>query len=259
MRSPGELAASPLLRPALHRAGQSGHGAMRRERRARPRRSRGRRRLLPRSRRSTSWWSGPRRPSSPASPTILRAAGIQAFGPTQAAAQLEGSKGFTKDLCAALGIPTAAYRALHATPTRRRPMSRERGRADRGQGRRARRRQGRRRGASVEEAEAALDAMFGGALGDAGAEVVIEEFLTARRRASSPSATARPRSRSARRRTTSASSTATGAQYRRHGRLFARPGPDRRLEARVMGEIVGPTLAGMRRRGTPFAACSTPG
>jgi phosphoribosylamine---glycine ligase len=39
----------------------------------------------------------------------LTAAGIKAFGPTQFAAQLEGSKGFTKDLCAKNNIPTAAY------------------------------------------------------------------------------------------------------------------------------------------------------
>jgi phosphoribosylamine---glycine ligase len=40
----------------------------------------------------------------------LSAAGIKAFGPTKFAAQLEGSKGFTKDLCAKFGIPTAAYK-----------------------------------------------------------------------------------------------------------------------------------------------------
>ena len=39
----------------------------------------------------------------------LSAAGIKAFGPSKAAAQLEGSKGFTKDLCARQNIPTAAY------------------------------------------------------------------------------------------------------------------------------------------------------
>ena len=39
----------------------------------------------------------------------LRAAGFAVFGPNAAAAQLEGSKGFTKDLCAANGIPTARY------------------------------------------------------------------------------------------------------------------------------------------------------
>ena len=40
----------------------------------------------------------------------LEAAGIKVFGPSREAARLEGSKGFTKDLCAAHGIPTAAYR-----------------------------------------------------------------------------------------------------------------------------------------------------
>src|SRR5215831_1181694 len=44
----------------------------------------------------------------------LAAAGIKAFGPTKAAAQLEGSKGFTKDLCRAHNIPTAAYERFHA-------------------------------------------------------------------------------------------------------------------------------------------------
>ena len=39
----------------------------------------------------------------------LGSAGIKAFGPSKAAARLEGSKGFTKDLCRANGIPTAAY------------------------------------------------------------------------------------------------------------------------------------------------------
>ena len=60
-----------------------------------------------------------------------------------------------------------------------------------------------------DEALAAIDDCFGGAFGSAGAEVVVEEFLTARRRASSACATARPRCPSARRRTTSASATAT--------------------------------------------------
>ena len=42
----------------------------------------------------------------------LERAGIRAFGPSKAAAQLEGSKGFTKDLCREAGIPTAAYRSF---------------------------------------------------------------------------------------------------------------------------------------------------
>ncbi|MBE7243737.1 MAG: phosphoribosylamine--glycine ligase, partial [Actinomycetospora chiangmaiensis] len=44
----------------------------------------------------------------------LAAAGIRTFGPTRAAAQLEGSKGFTKDLCAEYGIPTAAFARFDA-------------------------------------------------------------------------------------------------------------------------------------------------
>src|ERR671913_1043165 len=39
----------------------------------------------------------------------LEAVGIKAFGPSRAAARLEGSKGFTKELCAARGIPTARF------------------------------------------------------------------------------------------------------------------------------------------------------
>src|ERR1043165_4086478 len=39
----------------------------------------------------------------------LEGAGIKRFGPSKAAARLEGSKGFTKDLCRANHIPTAAY------------------------------------------------------------------------------------------------------------------------------------------------------
>jgi phosphoribosylamine--glycine ligase len=44
----------------------------------------------------------------------LAAAGLKAFGPSQAAARLEGSKGFTKDLCKANKIPTAAYERFKA-------------------------------------------------------------------------------------------------------------------------------------------------
>jgi hypothetical protein len=67
----------------------------------------------------------------------LEAAGIKAFGPSGAAARLEGSKGFTKDLCRANGIPTAAHRRSRQGLC---PRSR---RTHRCQGRRACRRQGR--------------------------------------------------------------------------------------------------------------------
>ena len=72
----------------------------------------------------------------------LEAAGIKAFGPSKWAARLEGSKGFTKDLCKANKIPTAPMSASRA-PRAAKDYVREQRRADRGEGRRARRRQGR--------------------------------------------------------------------------------------------------------------------
>jgi hypothetical protein len=73
------------------------------------------------------------------------------------------------------------------------------------------------------EADAAIDDIFGGAFGAAGAEVVIEEFMEGEEACSLRCATARRRCPSAPRRTTSAWAKATPAQYRRHGRLFPAP------------------------------------
>ena len=103
--------------------------------------------------------------------------GVPTFGPSAAAARLEGSKGFTKDLCARAGIPTAAYvRATSADEA----LARLDGfaipvviKAD-----------GLAAGKGViiaetrDDAEAAIRDMFGGAFGGAGAEVVIEEYMT---------------------------------------------------------------------------------
>jgi phosphoribosylamine--glycine ligase len=106
----------------------------------------------------------------------LEAAGFRTFGPSRAAAQLEGSKGFTKDLCKANSIPTAAYERFNAAQPAKSYARRQRApivvKAD-----------GLAAGKGViiaqdtAEAEAAIDMMFGGGLGNAGAEVVIEEFL----------------------------------------------------------------------------------
>ena len=104
----------------------------------------------------------------------LAAAGIKAFGPTRAAAQLEGSKGFAKDLCKANGIPTAAY-ARFSAPAPAKAYVRAQGapivvKAD-----------GLAAGKgvvvanSVTEAEAAIDMIFAARLGEDG--LVIEEFL----------------------------------------------------------------------------------
>src|SRR5690606_36239482 len=106
----------------------------------------------------------------------LAAAGIPVFGPSAKAAQLEGSKGFTKDLCARYAIPTAAY-GRFANAAEARAYARKVGapivvKAD-----------GLAAGKGVtvamelDEALAAIDSCFDGAFGAAGAEVVVEEFL----------------------------------------------------------------------------------
>lgn len=120
---------------------------------------------------------GPEAPLVDGLSDSLRAAGVPVFGPSQAAAQLEGSKGFTKDLCQRANIPTAGYvratakqQALNALTDFGLPVVIK---AD-----------GLAAGKGViiamthDEAVAAIEDMFGGGFGDAGAEVVIEEFLT---------------------------------------------------------------------------------
>jgi phosphoribosylamine--glycine ligase len=106
----------------------------------------------------------------------LEAAGIKTFGPSKWAARLEGSKGFTKDLCKANKIPTAAYeRFKSAMPAK--DYVRKRGapivvKADglaAGKGVVV--------AETVAEAEAAIDMMFGGGLGQPAWEIVIEDCL----------------------------------------------------------------------------------
>jgi len=119
---------------------------------------------------------GPEAPLVDGLADSLREEGIAVFGPSKAAAQLEGSKGFTKDLCERAGIPTAGYvRATsldHATAA-----------LDRFEPPYVLKADGLAAGKGVviaetrAEAEDALADMFGGAFGQAGAEVVIEEFM----------------------------------------------------------------------------------
>jgi phosphoribosylamine--glycine ligase len=106
----------------------------------------------------------------------LEMAGVKAFGPSKQAARLEGSKGFTKDLCRANKIPTGAYERFTAAAVAK-DYARKQGapivvKADglaAGKGVVV--------AQSLLEAEGAIDMMFGGSFGAAGAEVVIEEFL----------------------------------------------------------------------------------
>ncbi|MCH8112533.1 MAG: phosphoribosylamine--glycine ligase [Proteobacteria bacterium] len=119
---------------------------------------------------------GPEAPLAAGLVDRLDAAGINSFGPRANAAILEGSKGFTKDLCAKHGIPTGRYgRFSEGGPAK--AFAAELGapvvvKAD-----------GLAAGKGVViaqtlgEAESAIDAILGGQFGEAGAELVVEEFL----------------------------------------------------------------------------------
>ena len=106
----------------------------------------------------------------------LTTAGIKCFGPTQAAARLEASKGFTKDLTRAFKIPTARYeRFADAAAAKAYIAGHELPVVIKADGLAAG------KGVMICEeradAEAAVDACFSGAFGKAGAEIVVEEFL----------------------------------------------------------------------------------
>ena len=95
----------------------------------------------------------------------LEAAGIKAFGPRRAAARLEGSKGFTKDVCRANGIPTAAYeRFTAAGPAKIYLRARGAPIVVKADGLAAGK--GVVVAQNIEEAESAIDMMFGGGLGE---------------------------------------------------------------------------------------------
>ena len=119
---------------------------------------------------------GPEQPLVDGLVDALDVAGIKAFGPSKAAARLEGSKGFTKDLCAKYNIPTGAYQrftesgpALDYLRQQGAPIVVKADGLAAGKGVIV--------AMTLEEAEAAVKDMFAGAFGAAGAEVVIEAFL----------------------------------------------------------------------------------
>jgi phosphoribosylamine--glycine ligase len=182
----------------------------------------------------------------------LTAAGIKSFGPTKAAARLEGSKGFTKDLCKANNIPTAAYaRFTAAAPAK--TYARTQGapivvKADglaAGKGVVV--------AETIAEAEAAIDMMFAGGLGAAGTEVVIEEFLAGEEASffalcdgetAIPLATAQDHKR--------AFDGDTGPNTGGMGAYSPAPVMTPELTKRTMDEIVRPTVAAMKAMGAPF-------
>ncbi len=182
----------------------------------------------------------------------LAAAGVPAFGPSKAAAQLEGSKGYTKDLCRECAIPTAEYERFSDAQAAK-DYVRRRGapivvKAD-----------GLAAGKGVvvaqtqDEAFAAIDMMFGGAFGSAGAEVVVEDFLDGEEASffalcdgerAIPFASAQDHKR--------VGEGDTGPNTGGMGAYSPAPVMSEAIVARVMREIVQPAVAGMKARGAPY-------
>ncbi len=183
----------------------------------------------------------------------LRAAGIAVFGPGKAAAQLEGSKGFTKDMCTRAGIPTAGYvRAKSAAEAQAAlagfslPVVIKADGLAAGKGVVI--------AQTAEEAAATIDDMFGGAFGGAGAEVVIEEFLEGEEvslfaitdgSAIVPFGSAQDHKR--------VGEGDTGPNTGGMGAYSPAPVLTAELEARAMAEIIAPTVKAMAEAGMPYS------
>ncbi len=183
----------------------------------------------------------------------LTAQGIRVFGPSKAAAQLEGSKGYTKDLCAEFGIPTAAYGRFRDAASAKAYLARQKAgtivvKAD-----------GLAAGKGVviaetrAQAEAAIDACFAGAFGAAGAEVVIEEFLVGEEASffalvDGEHALALVAAQDHKR----VGDGDTGPNTGGMGAYSPAPVMTPAMVERTMAEIIRPTVAAMKKRGTPF-------
>lgn len=183
----------------------------------------------------------------------LEAAGIAAFGPSEAAAQLEASKGFTKDLAAAAKIPTAAYKRFTDADAAK-DYVRARGapivvKADglaAGKGVTV--------ATTLAEAEAAIDdALTDGKFGKAGAEIVVEEFLEGPEASFLalvdganvlPLVSAQDNKR--------VGDGDTGPNTGGMGAISPAPGFTPEIERAALDKIVKPTVAAMAARGMPF-------
>lgn len=182
----------------------------------------------------------------------LRQAGIKVFGPSKAAAQLEGSKGFTKELCAEFDIPTAGFGRFSDAASAKAYV------ADKGapivikaDGLAAGK--GVIMAETLDEANEAIDMMFAGGLGSAGAEVVIEEWMIGEEASffalcDGAHALALASAQDHKR----VGDGDTGPNTGGMGAYSPAPVMTPALEERVMAEIIRPTLAGMAKRGTPF-------
>ena len=182
----------------------------------------------------------------------LRDAGVLVFGPSKAAAELEASKAFTKAICTAVGAPTAAYshftNALEAkayAQTTSTPIVVKADGLAAGKGVII--------ADTIAEAETAIDYMFDGALGSAGAEVVIEEFMTGEEvsffvlcdgKDVLPIGTAQDHKR--------VGEADTGPNTGGMGAYSPAPALTDEVAERAMAEIIRPTVAEMARRGIPY-------
>jgi phosphoribosylamine---glycine ligase len=182
----------------------------------------------------------------------LESAGIKAFGPTRAAARLEGSKGFTKDLCRANAIPTAAYERFRtADPAKAYVRNRGAPIVVKVDGLAAGK--GVVVAQTLAEAEAAVDMMFGGGLGEAGGEIVIEEFLEGEEASffalcDGETAIALSTAQDHKRAFDGDEGPNTGGM----GAYSPAPNIDAAMSACVMAKIVEPTLRAMQAMGAPY-------
>lgn len=182
----------------------------------------------------------------------LREAGFTVFGPSKAAAQLEGSKGFTKDICARYNIPTGAYQRFTAAEPAK-AYIRQQGapivvKADglaAGKGVTV--------AMTLEEALAAVDDCFAGAFGAAGAEVVVEAYLDGEEasffclsdgKTALALATAQDHKR--------VGDGDTGPNTGGMGAYSPAPVMTPEMVERTMKEIIEPTIRGMGISGYPF-------
>ncbi len=195
---------------------------------------------------------GPEAPLAAGITDRLRDAGVSVFGPSQAAAALEASKAFTKEICEAVGAPTAAYGHFTDASSAKRYLADQPMpiviKAD-----------GLAAGKGVviaqtlSEAEASIDDMFGGMFGDAGAEVVIEEFMEGEEASFFvlcdgetvlPMGTAQDHKR--------VGEGDTGPNTGGMGAYSPAPVLTDAIAQRALDEIIRPTVAEMARRGTPY-------
>lgn len=196
---------------------------------------------------------GPEGPLVAGLADALRAEGIAVFGPSKAAAQLEGSKGFMKDVCSRAGVPTAAY-ARFTNVEQARAYVREQGapivvKTDglaAGKGVTV--------AMTLEEALKAIDdAMVGGSFGAAGSELVIEEYMEGEEASffalvdgekAIPFAGAQDHKR--------AFDGDKGPNTGGMGAYSPAPVLTPALEARTMEEIILPTAKALANAGTPY-------